>query len=368
MSKEQKKKVVVLATGGTIAGVGDAGENLGYRSGQLSVESLLASVGNLLDSANVELQSEQVCNVNSDDMTGEIWLSLASRVNELQDDSSVDGVVITHGTDTMDETAYFLNLTVCGPKPVVITGSMRPATAKEPDGPRNLSDAIKVAAAGRVFSLASLSHDFTTTSSPSLDFATTSSPSSAEGRCAKNCVLVCFGGLVYEASSVQKLSASALNPMGVHYAGEGAIASVENFEKFFAMGSGAESPASLRFDFSNVKNLPQVSVLYFAVDTDPQLLEFAGKISDGLVIAGAGSGEFSLKWSSTLSAIQIPVVVASRIGQGLVTLNEDLAPRGIAAGKLPPQKAAVLLRLALAKTKDPAELRRIFEIANAELH
>lgn len=355
MSKEQKKKVVVLATGGTIAGVGDAGENLGYRSGQLSVESLLASVGNLLDSANVELLSEQVCNVNSDDMTGEIWLSLARRVNELQNDSSVDGVVITHGTDTMDETAYFLNLTVCGSKPVVITGSMRPATAKEPDGPRNLADSIKVAAAGGVCS-------------PSLDFVTTSSPSSAEERCAKNCVLVCFGDHVYEASSVQKLSASALNPMGVHYAGEGAIASAENFEKFFAMGSVVERPASLRFDISNVKNLPQVNVLYFAVDADPQLLEFAGKISDGLVIAGAGSGEFSLKWSSTLSAIQIPVVVASRIGQGLVTLNEDLAPRGIAAGKLPPQKAAVLLRLALTKTKDPAELRRIFEIANAELH
>ena len=354
MSKEQKKKVVVLATGGTIAGVGDAGENLGYRSGQLSVESLLASVGNLLDSANVELLSEQVCNVNSDDMTGEIWLSLARRVNELQDDSSVDGVVITHGTDTMDETAYFLNLTVCGSKPVVITGSMRPATAKEPDGPRNLADAIKVAAAGGV---CSLSND-----------SITSSPSSAEGRCAKNCVLVCFGGFVYGASSVQKLSASALNPMGIHYAGEGSIASAEHFEKSFAMGSGAGRSASLRFDISNVKNLPQVNVLYFAVDADPQLLEFAGKISDGLVIAGAGSGEFSLKWSSTLSAIQIPVVVASPIGQGLVTLNEDLAPRGFAAGKLPPQKAAVLLRLALTKTKDPAELRRIFEIANAELH
>lgn len=365
MSKEQKKKVVVLATGGTIAGVGDAGENLGYRSGQLSVESLLASVGNLLDSANVELLSEQVCNVNSDDMTGEIWLSLARRVNELQDDSSVDGVVITHGTDTMDETAYFLNLTVCGSKPVVITGSMRPATAKDPDGPRNLADSIKVAAAGGV---CSPSLDFVTTSSPSLDFVTTSSPSSAEGRCAKNCVLVCFGGFVYEAFSVQKLSASALNPMGIHYAGEGSIASAEHFEKSFAMGSGAERPASLRFDISSVKNLPQVNVLYFAVDADPQLLEFAGKISDGLVIAGAGSGEFSLKWSSTLSAIQIPVVVSSRIGQGLVTLNEDLAPRGIAAGKLPPQKAAVLLRLALTKTKDPAELRRIFEIANAELH
>lgn len=317
-----KKRIVVLATGGTIAGVGEAGKNLGYRSGQLSVEYLVASMENLLDGIDVELQAEQVCNVNSDDMTDVLWLSLVRRINELQKDPSVNGIVVTHGTDTMDETAFFVDLTMDGNKPVIFTGSMRPATAKEPDGPKNLADSIKAAC-----SLSEL------------------------GRC----VLVCFGGCIYEASKVQKLNASALNPMGVHYAGEGAV--FECNQVVF----GSVRSAGLRFDVSSLSALPKVNVLYFAVDSDPRLLEYAASLSDGLVIAGAGAGEFSLGYADALSRVSIPVVIASRIGQGLVTLNKDLAPRGIPAGELPPQKAAVLLRLALTKTKDPAEICRIFQ-------
>ncbi|MCF0223437.1 MAG: asparaginase [Fibrobacter sp.] len=330
------KKIAVLATGGTIAGVGDVGKDLGYRSGTLSVESILSSAGDFLGAMDVELLPEQVCNVNSDDITDKIWIALSRRVNELQKDSSVSGIVITHGTDTMDETAYFLDLTVEKVKPVVLTGSMRPSTAKEPDGPKNLSDAIKVA-----------SSDF---------------------KC--DSVLVCFGGYVYEASDMQKLSANALNPMGVHSAGEGFVGTVENFMgirgdrtkilcKKRSGNLNSDSSVPL-FDVSQVESLPRVNVLYFAVDSNPSLLEYAAKISDGIVIAGAGSGEFSQKWGEALRAVQVPVVISSRIGQGLVTVNETLAPRGISAGVLPPQKAAVLLRLSLTRISSMAELRRIF--------
>ena len=105
-----KKRIVVLATGGTIAGVGEAGKDSGYVSGQISGEALVASVPELAEYADVV--AEQVCNVNSDDITDKIWIALSRRIAELQEDDTVDGIVVTHGTDTMDETAYFVSSSV----------------------------------------------------------------------------------------------------------------------------------------------------------------------------------------------------------------------------------------------------------------
>ena len=140
----KKPKIVVLATGGTIAGVGEEGKTAGYKPGSLTAEELLSAVPQLSDVADIE--AIQVCNVNSDDMTAEVWLTLANTINEMAADPEVKGFVITHGTDTMEETAYFLNLTVRTDKPVVLTGSMRPATSISADGPMNLYEAVCVAA------------------------------------------------------------------------------------------------------------------------------------------------------------------------------------------------------------------------------
>lgn len=120
------------------------------------------------------------------------------------------------------------------------------------------------------------------------------------------------------------------------------------------------------FDVSHLKNLPRVNVVYFSVDANPRILEFASSVSDGLVIAGAGAGEFSLEWARTLEKIDIPVVISTRINQGLVNLNMSLAlaPEGVAricAGELPPAKAAVLLRLALTQTTNPKKLAVFFK-------
>lgn len=337
-----KKNVVILATGGTIAGVGEAGANTGYVSGQISGADLVAAIPEISDYANVTV--EQVCNVNSDDMTAGLWLKLAHRIDDLAENGlpesnaqepsdvyrPVDAFVITHGTDTMDETAYFLSLTLRTDKPVVLTGSMRPATAKEPDGPANLLGAVQSAVA---FAIADDKPE--------------------------NNVWVYFGGDIYDARHVQKCSASDLQPMGIDFPGDGAGESISqaacnlNLERMF-------------FDVSALTELPKVNVVYFNVDANPRILEFAAAVSEGLVIAGAGSGEFSLAWSKALADMDIPVVVASRINHGSVTLNKNLAqaPEGgarMSAGDLPPQKAAVLLRLALTQTKNPAKLRRIFE-------
>lgn len=312
------KKIAVIATGGTIAGVGTAGENLGYRSGQIAGVDLVAAVPEIRKYADVYV--EQFCNVNSDDMTAKLWLDLARRIDELAECDDVDGFVVTHGTDTMDETAYFLSLTLQTEKPVVLTGSMRPATAREPDGPANLLGAVR-AAVGFV-----------------LDDAETDGCN----------VWVYFGGELFDARRVQKCSASKLQPMEVE-------------DEFLP-----KDPPF--FDISGLNDLPRVNVVYFGVDSDPRILEYASAVSDGLVIAGAGAGEFSLRWSDALARIDIPVVVGSRINHGVVTLNQNLAkaPEGIArvaSGTLPPQKAAILLRLALTQTKNPTKLRKLFERA-----
>jgi L-asparaginase len=310
-----KKRIVVLATGGTIAGVGEAGKDSGYVSGQISGEALVASVPELAEYADVV--AEQVCNVNSDDITDKIWIALSRRIAELQEDDTVDGIVVTHGTDTMDETAYFVSLTVRCEKAVIFTGSMKPATAKNPDGPANLLGAVRVA----------------------VGFAVDDDKPA-------NKVWVYFAGELFDARGVQKCSASALNAMGVDAPGVGAVLNAPAERNFF--------------DILRQESLPQVNIVYFNVDANPKVLKYAACVSDGLVIAGAGSGEFSLAWAEALKEVDIPVVIASRTHHGMVTLNERLAGGCICAGALPPQKAAVLLRLALTVTGKNAVIQKFF--------
>ena len=313
----KKKHIVILATGGTIAGVGEPGKNTGYVSGQISAEDLVASVPELSEYA--EITAEQICNVNSDDMTDKLWIALSNRIADLQMDDSVDGIVVTHGTDTMDETAYFVSLTVKCEKVVIFTGSMKPATAKDPDGPANLLGAVRAAAGFAV-----------------------------DDDLPANLVWVYFAGELFDARSVQKCSASAINAMGVSAPGEGANWNALKEQNFF--------------DVSKLESLPRVNVVYFTVDANPKILEYAACVSDGLVIAGAGSGEFSIAWARALEKIDIPVVVSTRIHHGLVTLNESLAPGRICAGRLPPQKAAVLLKLVLTQTSRTDEIKRVFAL------
>ena len=138
-----RKKVVILATGGTIAGVGESSRTAGYQSGSLTADILLRSVPEAAKVADI--RTVQVCNLNSDDITDAIWLKLAQTINVMAQDGDTAGFVITHGTDTLEETAYFLNLTVKTSKPVVLTGSMRPSTSISADGPMNLYQAVCVA-------------------------------------------------------------------------------------------------------------------------------------------------------------------------------------------------------------------------------
>lgn len=319
-----KKRIVVLATGGTIAGVGEEGKSTGYQSGALGVEDLLAAAPQIGSVA--ELESHQVCNVNSDDISAPVWIDLARAIHEHAARPEVDGFVITHGTDTMEETAFFLNLVLKTEKPVIITGSMRPATATSADGPMNLYQAVVCAA---------------------------NEQSVGRG------VQAVFSGRIFGARDVQKISANAMEAMsGVTSGSCGLIC-----DDLVLYTSQGMRPHTVRteFDVQGLTDLPKVNVLFFGVDADPALVGMAASISDGLVVAGAGAGEFSLAFAQALEALDIPVVVSSRIGSGIVPPAFHLCANAIPAADLPPQKAAILLRLALTRTTDHAEIRRIME-------
>ena len=322
-AERQDGRIVILATGGTIAGTGDDGKTVGYTPGVLTAEELIDAVQGLDDVAQIE--AVQICNVNSDDMTYAIWLELARTINEMAQDPDVKGFVITHGTDTMEETAYFLNLTVKTDKPVVITGSMRPITSLSADGSMNLYQSVCVAA--------------------------------SEDAVGKG-VLVVFSDRIYSARSVTKTSTYHVTAIS---AGEmGCMGVVRDNAVFIYESPNKLHTTSTEFDVDEIVSLPKVSVLYFSVDADPDILSYAASISDGIVIAGAGAGEFSEAYKAIIDELEIPVVISSRIDDGIILRDNLLSDNSIAADNLSPQKAAILLRLALLITKDNEEIQEMF--------
>ncbi len=320
---ERPNVVYILGTGGTISGKGAAGKTTGYSAGSISVEDIIASVPGIEKLAG--LRSEQICNVPSDSLSDKELITLAKRINELAEDPEVAGFVITHGTDVMDETAFFLNLTVKTDKPVVITGAMRPATAISADGPMNLYQAVLAAACPE-----------------------------AKGRG----VMVVMLDRIYGARDVQKRNSYMLNALDQV---EGGLLGVIRDEEIFWYYDSCR-PHTLKSEFSaeGLDSLPTVRILYFHMDCDPVLAERLADGARGLVLASAGAGGQSRKVGEALSKLGIPVIVSTRINSGTVTQNAADRIGGIAAGNLPPQKAAMLLRLALTKTSDRDELLRIF--------
>ena len=323
-TKDGKGKVLILATGGTIAGVGADGRVAAYEPGALPAEALIRGVPQLNTIAPVE--AIQVCNLNSDDITDAVWLRLAEIIRERSEDPDVAGFVVTHGTDTLEETAFFLDLAVDTDKPVVLTGSMRPSTAISADGPMNLYQAVCTAA---------------------------SEEAAGHG------VLVVFADRVYSAPRVTKTSTYHVTAVA---AGESGVVGVVRDGRVYIGGRSARRGWEPRFDLRGLTALPRVSILYFAVDADVELLRRAAERSDGLVIAGAGAGEYSRAYRDAIAELRIPVVISSRIGDGMVLPDHLLNGNTVAAYSLPPQKAAVLLRLALTRTRDRAELQDFFAL------
>lgn len=321
------KHIHILATGGTISAAGDAGATTGYIDGAFDVHAQIASVTNIEKLA--DLTGEQVMNVSSSDITRKQWLLLANRINELARDENIDGFVITHGTDTMEDTAYFLNLVVKTEKPVVLTGAMRPATASSADGPLNMYQAVAVAA---------------------------SDDSIGKG------VLVVFSDGIYGGRDVQKTNnfkTSAFNAKDF-----GCLGYVRNDKAYYVNASTKRHTVNSEFDVTGLTELPTVEVAYFSLDAQTGILRYFRDHCDGLVIAGAGGSAFSKVWLEALPSVteKIPVVRSTRIASGITIYDTEVDPvaHTLYADTLPPQKAKVLLMLALTMTKDPVEIQRMF--------
>lgn len=320
------KKIYVLATGGTISAAGSGGKTTGYHDGKFHVDQLLESISGVRELA--VLEGEQILNISSDDITWENWILLAGRINELSKRPDIDGFVVTHGTNTMEETAYFLNLTVKTVKPVVLTGSMRPATANSADGPQNLYEAVALAA--------------------------------SEEAVGKG-VLVAFSDAVYSADRVQKVNCFRPDAFGGR--DFGCIGYMQDSEPQFLQYPAKKHTVHTEFQADFPEGIPKVPIVWFYADADPAVLDFAAQSADGLVVAGAGSGLFSKPWKEKIREIskKIPVIRSTRVNHGMVSEDHcDQELGTIPGGMLIPVKARILLTLALARTKEKAEIRRLF--------
>jgi L-asparaginase len=307
-----------LATGGTIAGEGrDAGAPDAYRAGVLSVHALLTAVPMLSNVAHV--QAEQIANIDSKDMTIELWKKLVQRVNQLLESDAVHGIVITHGTDTLEETAYFLHLTVKNKKPVVLTAAMRPATALSADGPVNLLNATVVAA---------------------------SKKSIGQG------VLVVINNQIYSAHDVTKTNTYSVDTFRSNEFG--ALGWVQGNQAHFqrSITGMHTNTTESQFNIDQWSELSSVEIIMsYAAPSRATIDAFAAKGVKGIVIAGTGDGTIhSSLEEAAVDAVKkgIAVVRSSRVCYGHVTHDTyDDQVGFLSAGTLNPWKARVLLMLIL---------------------
>ena len=322
--------VYILDTGGTIVGSGTSSTTVDDKSGELEIKHLLAAMPELSDIA--EVRGEQVVNISSRDMTTQILLKLAHRINELLLEEEVAGVVVTHGTDTQEETAYFLNLTINSDKPVVLTGSMRPVTDLSADGPRNLYNAVACAVAPKAI---------------------------GQG------VLLVMDDRILSADDVTKthtlhvstFQSPNYGPIGYMYGGY----------PLFVRRTQKRHTYQSEFDVSAIDDLPRVDIVMGYSGADDLFINAAIQAGvKGIVYAGVGNGNApTVALEALARAVQqgIAVVRSTRVSSGPSTLGnevDDYELHFAASWMLNPQKARILLMLALTKTDDFTVIQRMF--------
>ena len=320
----------ILATGGTIAGTGASATNTNYTAGQVAIGTLLDAVPEVNKIANVT--GEQIVKIGSQDMNDAVWLTLAKRINELLKRDDVDGIVVTHGTDTMEETAFFLNLTVKSDKPVVLVGAMRPSTAMSADGPLNLYNAVVTAAAKE---------------------------SKGKG------VVIAMNGLILGAQGATKMN--TVDVQTFQSPNSGALGYVLNGKVSYNMESLKRHTTKSEFDVTNLDKLPKVGIVYSYSNVDADVMTpFLNGGYQGIVHAGVGNGNIHQNLFPMLEKARkqgILVVRSSRVPTGPTTLDaevDDNKYQFVASQELNPQKARVLLMLALTKTNDWKKIQQYF--------
>src|SRR5688500_7926085 len=330
-AERAKARIVIVATGGTIAGSAESTTAAGYKSGAVAVDVLIAAVPQMKKFADVT--GVQVSSVGSQDMNDELWIKLATEVNRLAGQSDVDGIAITHGTDTMEETAYFLNLVVKTDKPVVLTGSMRPSTSLSADGPLNIYNAVGVASDPRAKGLG---------------------------------VLVVANDDIHGARAITKRHTTDVQTFTSPEAGLIGVCLFDNRD--FVRSPARAHTTATPFKVAAGQTLPRVDIIYAHAGMSPDLIDAAvANGAKGLVIAGVGDGNLT---TPALEAVKraltkgVVVVRSSRVGDGFIRRNievDDDKIGTVASKELNPSKARVLLKLALTKTADAKAIQKFFD-------
>ncbi|MDD7425578.1 MAG: L-asparaginase 2 [[Actinobacillus] rossii] len=321
--------ITMLATGGTIAGSGETAVSSAYKAGQLNVDALINAVPEIKNLANVK--GEQIVKIGSQDMSDDVWLKLAKAINKQCADT--DGFVVTHGTDTMEETAYFLDLTTKCEKPVVLVGAMRPATEKSADGPLNLYNSVVVA---------------------------------TNKKTGKRGVVVAMNDEVLGARDVTKTSTTAVQTFEAPNFGP--LGFIHNSKVTYVRSPESKHTVNSPFSVDQLESLPKVGIVYAYANmpTEPlKALLDAGY--QGIVVAGVGNGNMNaanLELLEKAAKDGVAVVRSSRVPTGYTTRDaevDDSKYGFVAAGTLNPQKARVLLQLALTQTKDVKVIQQYFD-------
>jgi L-asparaginase len=330
-AQRAKPRIVIVATGGTIAGAAESTTSAGYTSGAVAVDTLIAAVPQMKKFADV--RGVQVASVGSQDMNDEIWVKLAVAVNGLLVQPDVDGIAITHGTDTMEETAYFLNLVLKSEKPVVLTGSMRPSTSLSADGPLNIYNAVGVASDPR-----------------------------AKGRG----VLVVANDDIHGARAITKRHSTDVETFVSPEAGLVGVCLFDDRE--FARSPVRAHTTATPFTVKAGQPLPRVDIIYAHAGMSPDLIDAAvANGARGLVIAGVGDGNMTTPAVDAVKralAKGVVVVRSSRVGEGIIRRNIELnddALGTVASKELNPSKARVLLKLGLTQTTDRRQIQEYFD-------
>lgn len=325
-----KPNVTILATGGTIAGSGDSAVKSAYSAGAVTVDKLLAAVPDINKMATIK--GEQISNIGSQEMTNKVWLKLAKRVNELLKKDDVDAVIITHGTDTMEATSYFLNLTVKSEKPIVFVGAMRSGSSMSADGPMNLYNAVSVA---------------------------TNKETAGKG------VVVVMNDEIHSSREVTKTHTSSVDTF--ESVNSGKIGTVYYGNVHYYMNPIRKHTSKSEFNIEEIKELPRVDILYAHANDTDLFVDAAVKAgTKGIIHAGMGNGNpFPSTQEALGEAVKSGVVVArsSRVGKGRTNLHGEVDDEKygfIATDNLNAQKARILLMLGLTKTDDKKALQDMY--------
>lgn len=325
-----KPKIHILATGGTIAGVSASAVSTSYSAGRIDIDTLLATVPQVFELADIS--GEQFCSIGSQDMNEAIWLKLSSRINSLLSGEDCDGVLITHGTDTMEETAYFLNLTVHSEKPVILVGAMRSASAISEDGPANIYNGIVAICDPKT-----------------------------RGRG----VLCCMNNHLIAAKDVVKQHTTYLSAF--EGGNSDSVGYVFGNNVYYQRDVTSRHTVNSEFSVEGMDRLPEVGIVYGYAGCSP--LPFKALVDagfDGIVIAGVGNGNLYrdlLPYAEEAAEKGVIIVRSTRCPSGPTSLDAELNDNRygfIASFNLNPQKSRILLMLALCRTRDRARIQEYF--------